>query len=160
MNGRAFNGNDDIPNLKSRRFRRPFLGDVGQTRPDLDILGAKTGKCRVLRLLTDLFGFQNHVNDVGVRLVEIETETGRKHQIRVHMMSVGHSVIGDRLYRSRKVQHKNLPSEAPDPGRQCLHALRIGLRHPRTHEEVEFEAPLAEDLARLLDWLRGRAGTG
>ena len=87
-------------------------------------------------------------------------KTGRTHQIRVHMMSVGHSLIGDRLYRSRKVQHRDLPPGAPDPGRQCLHALRIGLRHPRTHEEVEFEAPLAADFARLLDWLRAQHETG
>jgi 23S rRNA pseudouridine1911/1915/1917 synthase len=87
-------------------------------------------------------------------------KTGRTHQIRVHMMSVGHSLIGDRLYRSRKAWHRDLPPEAPDPGRQCLHALRIGLRHPRTHEEVEFEAPLAADFAKLLDWLRGQQQTG
>ncbi len=85
-------------------------------------------------------------------------KTGRTHQIRVHMMSVGHSLIGDRIYRSRKVQNKELPADAPDPGRQCLHAYRLGVRHPRTHEEVEFEAPLAADMAGLLEWLRaGRA---
>ena len=83
-------------------------------------------------------------------------KTGRTHQIRVHMMSVGHSLIGDRIYRSRKVQNKELAADAPDPGRQCLHAHRLGVRHPRTHEEVEFEAPLAADMARLLEWLRAR----
>ena len=74
MDGGTFNSDDDITYLKSRRFRRPVLGDVGQTRPDLDILGAKTGKCRILGLLADLFGLQHHISDVGIRPVEIETD--------------------------------------------------------------------------------------
>lgn len=81
-------------------------------------------------------------------------KTGRTHQIRVHLMSIGHSLLGDRLYRSRKVQHMVIPPEAPDPGRQCLHALRLGFRHPRTHEDVEFQAPMPADMERLLSWLR------
>lgn len=91
---------------------------------------------------------------VGFAYVRCIPKTGRTHQIRVHMMSVGHSLIGDRLYRSRKVQHRHLPPEAPAPGRQCLHARRLRLQHPRTHEEVEFEAPLPADMAGLLAWLR------
>jgi 23S rRNA pseudouridine1911/1915/1917 synthase len=80
--------------------------------------------------------------------------TGRTHQIRVHMTSVGHSLVGDRLYRSRRLQHDELPAAAPDPGRQCLHAFRLQLPHPHTREPLEFEAPVPDDMQRLLRWLR------
>jgi 23S rRNA pseudouridine1911/1915/1917 synthase len=92
----------------------------------------------------------------GFAHVRCIPKTGRTHQIRVHMTSIGHSLVGDRLYRARKAQHRELPPAAPDPGRQCLHALRLGLLHPRTHEEVEFQASMAPDLERLLGWLRAR----
>ncbi len=80
-------------------------------------------------------------------------KTGRTHQIRVHLMSIGHALVGDRLYRSRRTAYARLPEEAPDPGRHCLHALSLGFKHPRSREELRFEAPMPADLARLLDWL-------
>lgn len=83
-----------------------------------------------------------------------QPQTGRTHQIRVHMASIGHSLVGDRSYRSRRAQHQELPQGAPDPGRHCLHAYRLVLQHPCTHEPMEFEAPLPPDLQRLLSWLR------
>jgi 23S rRNA pseudouridine1911/1915/1917 synthase len=81
-------------------------------------------------------------------------KTGRTHQIRVHMMSIGNSLVGDRLYRSRRAQHQELPAGAPDPQRQCLHALRLCIEHPGTGEPIEFEAPMPTDLEELLRWLR------
>jgi 23S rRNA pseudouridine1911/1915/1917 synthase len=80
-------------------------------------------------------------------------KTGRTHQIRVHMAHVGHSLVGDRVYQPRR-QHQALPEGAPDPGRQCLHALRLQLQHPVSHEVIELEAPLPDDMAALLHWLR------
>ncbi|MDP6928982.1 MAG: hypothetical protein QF412_04700, partial [Planctomycetota bacterium] len=74
--------------------------------------------------------------------------------IRVHLSSIGHSVIGDRLYRSRKYQHAVMPEGAPDPGRHCLHACAIRFMHPQTKEPVRFEAPLPEDIESLVMWLR------
>jgi 23S rRNA pseudouridine1911/1915/1917 synthase len=87
-------------------------------------------------------------------------KTGRTHQIRVHMMSVGHSLVGDRIYRARGQVHLALPPEAPDPGRQCLHALAITLEHPRTLERLTFSAPMPEDMERLLRWLRENLPAG
>lgn len=81
-------------------------------------------------------------------------KTGRTHQIRVHMTSVGHSLVGDHVYRSRRNQHESLPEGAPDPGRQCLHAHRLEIPHPYSHEPIAFEAPLPADMQALLDWLR------
>lgn len=77
-------------------------------------------------------------------------ETGRTHQIRVHMASVGHSLIGDPLYGS-------IPKTAPDFAkyfpRQALHAGFLGFTHPRTGERLRFEAPLPEDMQDLLSQL-------
>jgi len=90
----------------------------------------------------------------GFAHVRCKPKTGRTHQIRVHMTSIGHSLVGDRAYRSRVRQHDALPEGAPDPRRQCLHAMRLGLSHPQTQEPIEFEAALPADLGQLLAWLR------
>jgi 23S rRNA pseudouridine1911/1915/1917 synthase len=80
--------------------------------------------------------------------------TGRTHQIRVHMTSIGHSLVSDKVYKSRKAQHDELPIEAPDPQRHCLHAMRLSLVHPITQAQLSWESPLPADLERLLAWLR------
>ena len=90
----------------------------------------------------------------GFTLFGCRPRTGRTHQIRVHMTSIGHSLVGDRAYRSRNQQLVELPDGAPDPARHCLHAFRLELSHPRTGEEMTFEAPLPDDMARLVEWLR------
>lgn len=79
-------------------------------------------------------------------LVEARLETGRTHQIRVHMAYIGHPVVGDTVYGSRK-QKFNLNG-------QVLHAKKLGLIHPSTGEYMEFEAPLPQYFEELLDILR------
>jgi 23S rRNA pseudouridine1911/1915/1917 synthase len=93
----------------------------------------------------------------GFAHVRCEPKTGRTHQIRVHMTSIGHSLVGDRVYRSRMRQHDALPAGAPSPGRQCLHAHRLAIAHPVTDEPLQFEAPLPADMQALLQWLRSHA---
>lgn len=90
----------------------------------------------------------------GFAHVRCRPTTGRTHQIRVHMTSIGHSLVGDRTYRSRRRQHDALPPDAPEPGRQCLHAMRLTIAHPATEAAMTFEAPLPADFERLLAWLR------
>ena len=80
----------------------------------------------------------------GISLVSLRLETGRTHQIRVHMASIGHPLLGDPLYGPKKMPH-------PVNGGQLLHAFRIGFVHPRTGEEMLFEAPPEE---RFLKWQR------
>jgi len=78
-------------------------------------------------------------------LLSVRIETGRTHQIRVHLAYAGYPVVGDRQYgRARKTRH---PVAA---GRQMLHAKRLSLRHPCTGMELELEAPLPEDMRNLL----------
>ena len=79
-------------------------------------------------------------------LLELELETGRTHQIRVHMQHAGHPVLGDRQYGQAG---KGLI------GRQALHASRLSFADPSTGERRTFEAPLPEDMAKALKRLRG-----
>lgn len=77
-------------------------------------------------------------------------ETGRTHQIRVHMASLKHSLIGDQLYG---IPNQNAPEEIKYFPRQALHAGFLGFVHPRTLEHMTFEAPIPEDMSTLLDAL-------
>jgi len=80
----------------------------------------------------------------GATLLECRLTTGRTHQIRVHMTSIGHPLLGDPLYGPKKMPH-------PVSGGQLLHAFRIGFVHPRTGEDMLFEAPPEQ---RFLNWQR------
>ena len=81
----------------------------------------------------------------GCTHVECRLETGRTHQIRVHLASIGHPLLGDTVYGSKK----------PCPGLagQCLHARRLMFRHPRTWERVELDCPLPGWFQEVLDKL-------
>ena len=78
--------------------------------------------------------------------IECELETGRTHQIRVHMSSIGYPLLGDEVYSNRKSPYKL--------NGQVLHAMTIGFKHPRNGEYIEFEAPLPEYFEDLLRKLR------
>lgn len=81
-------------------------------------------------------------------LLEIRLETGRTHQIRVHMKYIGHPVVGDPVYSKRK-------NPFAIKG-QALHSYKLGLIHPRTGEFMEFTAPEPSDFASILKILRSR----
>ena len=85
-------------------------------------------------------------------LLRCKLETGRTHQIRVHMASLGHPLLGDPVYGGNgtrfEADHRKLIHG------QCLHAGELVLTHPRTQQLMHFEAPLPSDFAALLDILR------
>lgn len=83
----------------------------------------------------------------GYALLEVRPETGRTHQVRVHLAAIGHPVVGDVLYGRRG---------ATPVARQFLHAAKLSFRHPRTGERLDLEAPLADDLERALAGLERR----
>lgn len=103
----------------------------------------------------------------GFTYVEVSLETGRTHQIRVHLASVGFSLLGDPVYGKRwpRGRARSSLSTALDSGlrafrRQALHARRLTLRHPADGRECSFEAPLPDDFSHLLDLLRYHAPSG
>ncbi len=90
-------------------------------------------------------------------LIECRLETGRTHQIRVHLAHVGHALVGDPVYGGRR----RLPASAPGAElaaafpRQALHAARLGFEHPATGRALAFESALPADMAALGDALSG-----
>jgi 23S rRNA pseudouridine1911/1915/1917 synthase len=113
----------------------------------------------VVRRLTNRFG--------KFTLVRVRIETGRTHQIRVHMASIGHPVVGDTLYggagqltdqvasqaATSKAARRNQQPERLKLGRNFLHAARLEFPHPRTGELLQLEAPLPVELEALLSQL-------
>ena len=87
-----------------------------------------------------------------ITYVKARLETGRTHQIRVHMSYIGHPLVGDETYGGGKIRAEKLHASLIDG--QMLHAKRLILTHPRTKEKMEFEAPLPETFEKLLTILR------
>jgi 23S rRNA pseudouridine1911/1915/1917 synthase len=93
----------------------------------------------------------------GAALLECRLETGRTHQIRVHMAHAGHGLIGDQTYGGRR----RLPARAPGAAaaeafpRQALHAATLGFVHPASGEAMRFTSPLPQDMAELRAALGG-----
>ena len=85
----------------------------------------------------------------GVTLLRCRLETGRTHQIRVHMQHIGHPLVGEQVYSASRRSHLKIPFP-----RQALHAERLGLIHPITEEFMQWECPLPPDFASLLQALR------
>ena len=82
----------------------------------------------------------------GYTHVRCRLETGRTHQIRVHMAYIGHPILGDTVYGAKK--------EVPGLTGQCLHAVGLRFLHPRTHEIVELSCPLPDEFTRMLQKIR------
>jgi 23S rRNA pseudouridine1911/1915/1917 synthase len=89
-----------------------------------------------------------------VTLVECILETGRTHQIRVHMAGLGCPVIGDRVYGKSPLDRKI----SPFPARQMLHAWRLSLRHPVSGGRIFLEAPVPDDMLPYFSALPGDGG--
>jgi 23S rRNA pseudouridine1911/1915/1917 synthase len=90
-------------------------------------------------------------------LVQCRLETGRTHQIRVHLTALGHPLLGDPTYRGRRKLGPTLPAVALSFPRQALHARRLGLVHPVTRAPMQWESPPPADLAALIATLRAGA---
>lgn len=101
-------------------------------------------------------------------LVKCELHSGRTHQIRVHLQSIGHAILADKLYAGRErvtlaeIQGLAQPGslvegEEPLISRQALHAHTIAFMHPRTGKRVALEAPIPPDITRLIDALQATA---
>ncbi len=148
--------------IKAREVRRTYTALVaGAVEPAEGIIDAPIGRDPAQRTRQAVVGagkpartryrvirlIELPANSGGgtASLLEVTLETGRMHQIRVHMTAIGHPVLGDRVYGGRAPSLSGL-------GRQFLHAARLEFRHPVTGSEVAVESELPRDLA---DALRG-----
>lgn len=93
----------------------------------------------------------------GVSLLQLRLETGRTHQIRVHLSESKHPLLGDSVYggdaRLGNIKDAKLKALIKELGRQALHAKTLGFIHPTKGEYVEFDSELPEDMQRILDYL-------
>lgn len=138
-----------------------IVGNIGRNKRDRTLMeyypeGSDEGKPAVTHYrVIERLGY--------VTLVECRLETGRTHQIRVHMKHAGHTLFNDKTYGGDQILKgttfarysqfvRNCFDICP---RQALHAGTLGFRHPRTGEEMDFEAPLPTDMARLVEKWRG-----
>jgi 23S rRNA pseudouridine1911/1915/1917 synthase len=115
---------------------------------------AAVSKYRVLERIESQYG--------KFSLLEVVIETGRTHQIRVHLSSAGHPVVGDTLYgASREIKSqpalprkKQVVQPAAALGRNFLHATAIELKHPRSGARLVFERPLPPELEKFVAQIR------
>jgi 23S rRNA pseudouridine1911/1915/1917 synthase len=124
-------------------------GNIGRSdhdRKKMALVGEGRGKHAVTH-------FTSEEKLSGATRIECRLETGRTHQVRVHLASIGHALLGDPLY-SRPPKALRDVLKSADFGRQALHAQRLGFIHPVTKSECDFFSPIPADMAELLDRLR------
>ena len=142
--------------IKEHSFTREYEAVVyGSLKTDSGVIDAPIGRHPVKRKQMAVV-YENSKNavthyEVIERLdsfthIRLRLETGRTHQIRVHMAYIGHPVAGDEVYGPKKV--------IKELGGQCLHAKKIGFIHPRTEEYMEFDSPLPDYFVNFLKRLR------
>jgi 23S rRNA pseudouridine1911/1915/1917 synthase len=144
-----------------RRYLALVTGDPRQEQGSIDLPIAdryEGGRRRVARegepAREALTRFRVRERFRGAALLEVELETGRQHQIRLHLSQVGLPVLGDPAYADKAGPRP--PVAAP---RQMLHAALLGFTHPVTGLAVRVESPMPADFARVLGRLRGEAFT-
>jgi len=140
----------------SRAYFALVRGSVPHERFEVDApLGRAGAKIRVDatggRQATTAFVVRERFD--SATLLEAEPRTGRTHQIRVHLASIGHPILGDRRYGGGGDDARELGLERP-----FLHAWRIAFDHPITSERIDLQDPLPPDLQRALE--RARSGSG
>jgi 23S rRNA pseudouridine1911/1915/1917 synthase len=141
--------------LTRRSLSRGYLAVVDGQPPAVGVIDAPIGRRMddpPLRgvlpdgaLAVTRFRLVEHY--AAASLIELELDTGRTHQIRVHMEHIGHPVLGDRWYGRRRLELI---------GRQALHAFRLAFVHPLLGTPVLVESPLPPDMAALINLLRAQ----
>ena len=135
-----------IKTLIKRSTKNRQLMEVGSTKGKIAITNYKT-----------LEVFENNKTPT-LSLVECKLETGRTHQIRVHMSYKGNNILGDKKYKKKFKKFKNIDPELEklilNLDRQFLHAKTLGFTHPVNGKEIEFSSFLPQELENILKMLR------
>ena len=150
-----------VRQLQARSVKRTYLALVRGTVPAAGKVDAPIGRHPVQRTrMAVVAGGKPAVTRYRVRrrfpahtLLECDLETGRTHQIRVHLASIGHPLEGDPVYAGRGARADVGPGRRFAITRQALHAWKLAFVHPATGKPVSFESPLPADLAALLETL-------
>ena len=148
---------DLVRQLQARSVKRHYLALVHGDVARAGTVDAPIGRHPTLRVKMAVVGggrearthYEVRRRFAGATLLECRLETGRTHQIRVHLSSIGHPLVGDPTYGRRHAATPLLASFR----RQALHAWRLQLLHPRLRREMVWEAPLPADFATLLERL-------
>ena len=161
-----------VSEMLRRTIEREYAAIVwGQLSADRGSIDAAIARHRSHRTRMSVAGQGRHAVthfEVQARYphftrLRVRLETGRTHQIRVHMHHIGHPVAGDPVYGSRRrIQHLPVPVQGALRGLtgQALHASRLALAHPLDHARREWRAPLPGDLLTLLAALHHPQGAG
>jgi 23S rRNA pseudouridine1911/1915/1917 synthase len=131
-----------VPTADSGSIAAP----IGRRRSDPKRFTARRGRLRSPREARTHWRLERRFRELA--LLRVRLETGRTHQIRVHLASVGLPVAGDPVYGGGRSVARELGLE-----RQALHAALLGFEHPQLERRLRFEAPLPADLARVLEAL-------
>ena len=168
--------NEDAGTSLSRQFfhkttRRLYTALVwGHVEADEGVIEGNIGRNKKDRILMDFYPAGSDEGKPAVThykvlqrlgyvtLVECRLETGRTHQIRVHMKHIGHTLFNDKTYGGDQILKGTTFSRYTQFVKRCfevcprqaLHARTLGFRHPRTGEEMDFEAPLPPDMTQLV----------
>ncbi len=144
---------------RSRGIVEATLARSTRNREKIAVVSDERGKYALTRYQC-LESFPSGAKEPLASLMRCELETGRTHQIRVHLSHIGHPLLGDATYGPGfKTKANRLDSRQQQAlatlDRQALHAAVLGFAHPVTGETLRFESPLPEDMMRLLEALRG-----
>jgi 23S rRNA pseudouridine1911/1915/1917 synthase len=154
-----------VRQLAARTMKREYLaiahGDLARATTIDAPIGRHPTQRTSMAVVTRGKPARTHVEVLerfgNATLLRCRLETGRTHQIRVHLTALGHPLLGDPTYRGRRRQ-ATLPDAAAAFPRQALHAQRLAFVHPRSHEDVAFERPPPNDFLTLLAALRAMSG--
>jgi 23S rRNA pseudouridine1911/1915/1917 synthase len=156
----------------SRQVKKKYIALVSGWPPEKGTISAEISRDRLrpTRMTTRRSGGRAAVSHYVVArkletafgkfaLLEVSIETGRTHQIRVHLSSIHHPVVGDTLYGAPRLLRRSLSTqlrsstqeeESLSLARNFLHAAALEFMHPATHERLHFERPLPDDLQKFL----------
>ena len=137
--------------IKSMLVRDRGDGIRGSLPEDAAVESAQAAQQAITHIISSE-PIETTANSRSYSLVRLKLETGRTHQIRIHLSEAGHPICGDKIYFKRA--DGTLIKDGSQPPRQVLHSDRLAFTHPITGESLSFDMPLPQDLARWLKALK------